>query len=329
MESRKVQLAGGSTFTVSLPKEWAREHGVDAGSELRLQANGDGTLLVRTDPDEGREGRPTVDADAHDAVALDALVRALYVAGHPEFALTGERTDAPEGRRAVEAAARELVGLAVVETGDGRVVLRNALDPDDVSLDQTLLQLRRAACEGFEAAATAALAGEGGGEEGFADRTAEVDRLFGVVARSFRRALVDGREVDRLGADRPHLFETYRAAEALARTGREASRLAGDGRGGRPPLAEDLESYATDAARLLSDATDVLRDGSAPDEAGALLHRRDRLRRRGESLQRSMADRDVGCGDPAAAVHRSAGDVADRAARIGETAVLRGLREKR
>ncbi|MFC6725125.1 AbrB/MazE/SpoVT family DNA-binding domain-containing protein, partial [Halobium palmae] len=29
METRKVQLTGSSTFTISLPKEWATEQGID------------------------------------------------------------------------------------------------------------------------------------------------------------------------------------------------------------------------------------------------------------------------------------------------------------
>ena len=55
METRKVQVTGGSTFTVSLPKEWAEENGVSAGSVVELFHRGE-TLLMK--PKTTRESEP-------------------------------------------------------------------------------------------------------------------------------------------------------------------------------------------------------------------------------------------------------------------------------
>ncbi len=41
METRKVQVTGGSTYTVSLPKEWATENDVSAGSVVDFHAERD------------------------------------------------------------------------------------------------------------------------------------------------------------------------------------------------------------------------------------------------------------------------------------------------
>jgi len=51
METRKVQLSGGTTYTVSLPKKWAQEHGIGSGSVLALHPSGDGSLLVEATTD--------------------------------------------------------------------------------------------------------------------------------------------------------------------------------------------------------------------------------------------------------------------------------------
>ena len=55
METRKVQLSGGTTYTVSLPKSWAQEHGIDAGSTLSLYPNRDGSLLIEPEIDRSTE----------------------------------------------------------------------------------------------------------------------------------------------------------------------------------------------------------------------------------------------------------------------------------
>jgi predicted acyl esterase len=41
METRKVQVTGGSTYTVSLPKDWATENDVSAGSAVALYPEDD------------------------------------------------------------------------------------------------------------------------------------------------------------------------------------------------------------------------------------------------------------------------------------------------
>jgi len=50
METRKVQVTGGSTYTVSIPKSWATENDVGAGSEVEFYPDGDSLLRRRNEP---------------------------------------------------------------------------------------------------------------------------------------------------------------------------------------------------------------------------------------------------------------------------------------
>ena len=69
METRKVQVTGGSTYTVSLPKSWATDQGIEAGSEVEFYPE-EGSLFLtprtETSPTEGTldvtspPGGPTV-----------------------------------------------------------------------------------------------------------------------------------------------------------------------------------------------------------------------------------------------------------------------------
>jgi len=43
METRKIQIAGGTTYTVSLPKDWASDHGLEAGARVRVHPYEDGS----------------------------------------------------------------------------------------------------------------------------------------------------------------------------------------------------------------------------------------------------------------------------------------------
>ena len=79
--TRKVQLAGSSTFTVSLPKEWATAHGLETGRELNLYPSDDGSLVVRVGPREDGEDERVVAGDGLSPANLSRTVRELYAAG--------------------------------------------------------------------------------------------------------------------------------------------------------------------------------------------------------------------------------------------------------
>ena len=46
MESRKVQITGGSTYIVSLPKSWVKEMRIQAGDPVWITPRQDGVLLL-------------------------------------------------------------------------------------------------------------------------------------------------------------------------------------------------------------------------------------------------------------------------------------------
>ena len=48
-EVRKIQLTGGSTYIVSLPKKWITEHGLEARDQVRIEWRPSGTLRVIAD----------------------------------------------------------------------------------------------------------------------------------------------------------------------------------------------------------------------------------------------------------------------------------------
>ncbi|MEM4681561.1 MAG: AbrB/MazE/SpoVT family DNA-binding domain-containing protein, partial [Acidilobaceae archaeon] len=47
---RRVQLLGKSTYAVTLPKEWARLHGLTRGSKVFMEVMSDGSLRIKLAP---------------------------------------------------------------------------------------------------------------------------------------------------------------------------------------------------------------------------------------------------------------------------------------
>lgn len=325
---RKIQLAGGTTYTVSLPKEWASDHGLEAGASVRVYPHTDGSLVVRTNGHQAVDSDPlSLPADDADAVALRRQVGAAYRTGRDAVALTSDAGFSTDQQAAIRAATQDLLGVDVVDVSDGRVVCKSLLDGSDVSVEQSLHQLQYAALSAHRDA-MAALHGEGEGMATIKDRRSEATRLLALVTRQFERALLDPAALDDLAVTRSTLFDYDAVARELERVATHADTIAtvAGGREAHLPAAAtaSLDPVASNAHELVERATSAVLDGSEADGACGLLADADALRTdaldsidRSESLDATtLADRATVSHALAATVDagRAIADVALRAA---------------
>ncbi|WP_136689830.1 AbrB/MazE/SpoVT family DNA-binding domain-containing protein [Halorhabdus amylolytica] len=226
METRKIQRVGGSTFTVSLPKDWARKQGLESGEEVRLYTHRDGSLIVRgRQADGGRLQSISRSLPDRTPETVERAIRSAYEAGFERITLVAETAITDEQSRAARSVARGLVGMDIVESGDEAVVVRAMLDPSAVSIRQSIEQavsivssMLRTTIDGL--ADDAAVASH------VSDRRPDVDRLLALIRRHYNRSLVSFGELDSLGVDRVALSRHHRTANRIERSATATIHLA-------------------------------------------------------------------------------------------------------
>lgn len=296
METRKVQLTGGSTFTISLPKQWANEHGLEPGAQMHLYPYNDGSLIVRPTPTQNgrRETRASVDHLDENGIARTVL--AFYAAGFDAFTLVASGGFTAAHRNAITMAASGLVGLEIVSEPGASITLRSLLNTSDVSVRQSVIQLQRITLAMHERAVTAVTNGDEALAARVCERDDEVDRLFGMVNRHYQRSLTDLQEIDQLGIDRPTMAEYYTTARQLERVADHAEKIATlVPRLDAPPqsLLEEIEHLSRDARTVVKDATSVLVGGTDAAMAYRALDTRDSLGTDLDQLDRRLYDGDT------------------------------------
>jgi len=110
METRKVQVTGGSTYTVSLPKGWATDNGVSGGSVVEFHPEADTLLLTPQSEEEKTEGE--LDITGLEGDELMRAVVTMYVSGFDIVTLETAQVTAAQ-RRTIREATQGLVGLEV------------------------------------------------------------------------------------------------------------------------------------------------------------------------------------------------------------------------
>jgi phosphate uptake regulator len=267
VETRKVQVTGGSTYTVSIPKDWATDNGVSAGSEVAFYPEGDSLFLTPRTGDERTEG--TLDIGE---LAGDELIRAvmtMYVSGFDIIALESARITTDQ-RRTIRQATQSLVGLEVLEETRDKVVIRDLLDSSELSINNAVTRMRLIALSMLEDAVTALIDLDEDLARDVIQRDDDVDRLWMVVSRIFRATLRSPRAAEELGVSREVCFDYQSAARQLERVADHATKIAHLSLNFDEPLPDDvieaLDGLHADAANVIDVAMDALfLDGS--DEA--------------------------------------------------------------
>lgn len=259
METRKVQVTGGSTFTVSLPKAWATDAGIEAGSEVTFYPDGDSLFLTPLTDDEQTRGQ--LDVAGLSGEALTRAVMTMYVAGFDMIALQSPDMSTDQ-RGTIRGAVQSLVGLEVIEETSERVVVRDLLDSAELSIHNAVTRMRLIAKSMLEDSLTALRNLDDSLAEDIITRDDDVDRLWMVVSRIFRSTLRTPRAAAELGLPREICFDYHSCARQLERIADHATKIAHLTRNIDKQIPDDvlnaIDNLHDDAVEVIDMAMDSL-----------------------------------------------------------------------
>ncbi|MFC7139165.1 PhoU domain-containing protein [Halosimplex aquaticum] len=223
METRKVQVTGGSTYTVSLPKDWATENDVSAGSVVEFHSEEDVLLLSPKSENEREEG--AIDIDGLEGDQLTRAVMTMYVSGFDVITFEASRVTAGQ-RRTIREATQGLVGLEVIEETGERVVLQDLLDSSELSVHNAITRMRLVSMTMLSDAVTALLENDDELAHDVIERDDDVDRLWYMVSRVFRTVLRNPAAATEIGFPRETVFDYQSSARQLERIADHATKIA-------------------------------------------------------------------------------------------------------
>jgi phosphate uptake regulator len=223
METRKVQVTGGSTYTVSIPKSWANDNDVSAGSTVEFYPEGDSLFMTPVGGDDQTEG--TLDITNLEDAELIRAVMTMYVSGFDVIVLESGRITNNQ-RGAIREATQSLVGLEVLEETKTEIVIRDLLDSSELSIHNAVTRMRLIAASMLEDALLALRDLDRDLAHDVIQRDDDVDRLWMVVSRIFRATLRTPKATEELGLPREACFDYHSSARQLERIGDHATKIA-------------------------------------------------------------------------------------------------------
>lgn len=125
MEVRKLQLIGGSSYMVSLPKNWVKVNELKQGDDIYLQVE---DSVITLYPKSFRDFARITSVEIKELPRLDEkffrrYIYALYLQGIDEIVFTDEKINARTVSRIGEIV-KDLIGMEIIDATEGKVVLK-------------------------------------------------------------------------------------------------------------------------------------------------------------------------------------------------------------
>jgi len=273
MEIRKVQVTGGSSFVITLPKEWADKQKVKKNDPLGLVMQPDGTILVTKDLSETPSQREKVFdvTTLNDPRFLFRLLIGAYIAGYTTFRVFSSNRLSPEARMSVREFSQMTIGPEVVEETDTSISLKDLLNPAEMPLANTIKRMYVVVRNMHEDAMNALETGNESLASDVIARDNDVDRLHWLIARQTHIILRNPAMGRKMGVDPSHVVNTYVISRILERIGDHAVRIAGNAQKvQRGAVPDDLISAFRQAHALSLSIFDTsIRSLFAKDMAGS------------------------------------------------------------
>ncbi len=265
MEVRKVQMTGGSSFVVTLPKDWARSIGLRKNDPLGIVVQPDGSLLISPPEkmDTGTGSKVFHIDDLKDPELLFRLLLGAYISGYSSIEMRSEGKIGGELRDTVSRLTQAAIGLEVMEECDNSITVKDLVDPAEMRFHRSIERMRMLVKNMLEDCFSALSRRDPSLLDGIEPRDSDVDRLEWLLSRQMHMALKDVNVSRKLGAAPHEVINSFLMGRILERIGDHAVSISENVRSLiemelDPELCGRIVATGEEAISLFSESVDVL-----------------------------------------------------------------------
>ncbi len=255
MEFRKVQVTGGNSFVVSLPKSWVNDVGLKPKDAVAIIVQPDSSLLIipRRELREAEKTEASIEVTA--GLDKDAVLRhfiSYYLAGYDIIRINLGKSDVSFRMSIREGIRKKLVGVEIIEESPTAILTQCLSGYVDLPLKKALERMAIIAAGMITDASAALQRGGSGLAHEVIQRDDEVDRFYHFILRQLNIAVRDRSVIQEIGLSSARDCLGYRlVAKSVERVADHAVSIASQ--------SESLSSLPEAAVKKVQDMTQLSR----------------------------------------------------------------------
>lgn len=224
MEIRKVQMTGGSSYVITLPKDWIKSLKIQKNDPLGVIVQSDGTLMItpRTTVEQADNTKEIHVDYVQDPRFLFRLLIGAYIRGYKNIIIKSENNIEAQVRDSVIKFTQILIGPEIVEEDAKSIIIKDLLSPTEMPFDKTIKRMFLLVKSMHENAITSLLEKNKELAEDVVNRDRDVDRLQWLIARQSSMVLEDITLAKKMGVMQNSATFYFSTSRILERVGDHA-----------------------------------------------------------------------------------------------------------
>ncbi|MFA6803112.1 MAG: phosphate uptake regulator PhoU [Candidatus Methanomethylophilaceae archaeon] len=229
MDIRKIQQTGGSSYIVTLPKDWILKTGLKKNDSVDIQTQKDGSLLITSAnsvvSDVRSEKKICVD-EISDRDFLFRILVGAYMAGYSTVKIYSSEKFSSPVTDTVRNFVQTAIGLEILEEDESTIVVRDLVDPSEMRLTRGIERMKVLVKNMLTETFGSIKAGDVARAKAVVERDREVDRLEWLVTRQTNMFNQDVSVAKRMCHTSAEVTGFYTIARIIERIGDHAVTLA-------------------------------------------------------------------------------------------------------
>ena len=227
MELRKVQFTGGSSYVLTLPKEWIDAQKIKKNDSLGVEVQPDGTLLITRSIDR----EPTQKTKEFDLAGITEpaylfrLLIGAYISGYSFIVIHSEQRMPPFVREVVRDFTQMTIGQEVIEETNTEIMLKDLLSPAEMPFDNTIKRMFMIVKAMHEDAISALRSRNQTLANDLTARDNDVDRLHWLIARQTNMILSNANLSRKMNVSPVLALHYFTISRIIERIGDHAERI--------------------------------------------------------------------------------------------------------
>ena len=258
MDIRRVQMTGGSSFIVTLPKEWAESVGLKKNDPLRLSPQQDGSIIITTADSDTSSTYVTKTIDVQGLTDADLIFRMLVGAYMSGFSLIEVISASRLSNTVLDVVGKMTqmaIGIEIIEEYDDKIILKDLVDPSEMKMGKSVERMRVLVRNMLTDVVSALKENDTSFINDIIARDGDVDRLGWLITRHTNMFQRDIGLLKRIGMDHSEITSNYTISRIVERIGDHAVLMS---KNLRKIVGHDGQKDLRNEAAKLCDATITL-----------------------------------------------------------------------
>ena len=327
VDLRRIQITGGSSFMITLPKDWADSVGLKKNDTVGLQPQPDGSMVIYPGGEQAAMAGSTRVIDAEGLTDRDFLYRQLvgaYIAGHDAIEIRSGKELSSMVASTASSFTQTAIGLEILEESENRILIKDLMDQGEIKPAKSVERMKVLVRNMLNDVLDALQERDVTALEQMADRDREVDRLDWLISRQVNIHQKDITISRRMGMDLCEISRCGTVSRSIERIGDHAVLLASNLRplieGETTVVDERILSTGREVVTLFTDSVATW-SGKNMDAANRCIERGGTLVRRSKEIVDLDDDLDEKTAMAAELISSSVKRVAEYSMDIAEIAI--------